>query len=76
MKPVAFIDLFAGMGGFTVGAVNAGATCIVAVNPPIPANRSMKATGFMLHLERRIGLRGTERPLVCRRQDGRTSICP
>ena len=32
MKPVAFIDLFAGMGGFTVGAVNAGATCIVAVD--------------------------------------------
>ena len=31
-KPVAFIDLFAGMGGFTVGAVNAGATCIVAVD--------------------------------------------
>ena len=27
-----FIDLFAGMGGFTVGAVNAGATCIVAVD--------------------------------------------
>ena len=32
MKPVAVIDLFAGMGGFTVGAVNAGATCIVAVD--------------------------------------------
>ena len=31
-KPVAVIDLFAGMGGFTVGAVNAGATCIVAVD--------------------------------------------
>ena len=32
MKPVAFLDLFAGMGGFTVGAVNAGATCIIAVD--------------------------------------------
>ena len=32
MKPVAFIDLFAGMGGFTVGAVNAGATCILSVD--------------------------------------------
>ena len=32
MKPVAFIDLFCGMGGFTVGAVNAGATCIMSVD--------------------------------------------
>jgi len=32
MKPVAFIDTFAGVGGFTTGAVNAGATCIVAVD--------------------------------------------
>jgi DNA (cytosine-5)-methyltransferase 1 len=32
MKPVAFIDLFCGMGGFTVGAINAGATCIVSVD--------------------------------------------
>ena len=31
-KPVAFIDLFCGMGGFTVGAVNAGATCIMSVD--------------------------------------------
>jgi len=31
-KPVAFIDLFCGMGGFTVGAINAGATCIVSVD--------------------------------------------
>ena len=32
MKPVAFLDLFCGMGGFTVGAVNAGATCIMSVD--------------------------------------------
>jgi len=32
MKPVAFIDLFCGMGGFTVGAINAGATCIMSVD--------------------------------------------
>ena len=32
MKPVAFIDLFCGMGGFTGGAINAGATCIVSVD--------------------------------------------
>ena len=32
MKPVAFIDLFCGMGGFTVGAVNAGATCIMSAD--------------------------------------------
>jgi site-specific DNA-cytosine methylase len=31
-KPVAFIDLFCGMGGFTVGAINAGATCIMSVD--------------------------------------------
>jgi len=32
MKPVAFIDLFCGMGGFTVGGINAGARCILAVD--------------------------------------------
>ena len=32
MKPVAFLDLFCGMGGFTVGAINAGATCIMSVD--------------------------------------------
>jgi len=31
-KPVAFIDLFCGMGGFTVGAINAGATCIMSAD--------------------------------------------
>jgi len=32
MKPVAYIDLFCGMGGFSLGARNAGATCILAVD--------------------------------------------
>ena len=32
MKPVAFIDLFCGMGGFTVGAINAGAFCIMSAD--------------------------------------------
>ena len=38
-KPVAFIDLFSGMGGFTTGAINAGATCIVSVDSWAEANR-------------------------------------
>ncbi len=32
MRPVAYIDLFCGMGGFSLGARNAGATCILAVD--------------------------------------------
>tara|TARA_R100000654_G_scaffold67969_1_gene96684 strand:+ start:135 stop:1247 length:1113 start_codon:yes stop_codon:yes gene_type:complete len=39
MKPVAFIDLFSGMGGFTTGAINAGATCIVSVDSWAEANK-------------------------------------
>ena len=39
MKPVAFIDLFSGMGGFTTGAINAGATCIVSVDSWVEANK-------------------------------------
>ena len=38
-KPVAFIDLFSGMGGFTTGAINAGATCIVSVDSWAEANK-------------------------------------
>ena len=36
---VAFIDLFSGLGGFTTGAINAGATCIVSVDSWAEANR-------------------------------------
>ena len=36
---VAFIDLFSGMGGFTTGAINAGATCIVSVDSWAEANK-------------------------------------
>ena len=32
MKPVAYIDLFCGMGGFSLGANRAGATCLLAVD--------------------------------------------
>lgn len=39
MKPVAFIDLFSGLGGFTTGAINAGATCIVSVDSWADANK-------------------------------------
>ena len=39
MKPVAFIDLFSGMGGFTTGAINAGATCILSVDSWAEANK-------------------------------------
>ena len=39
MKPVAFIDLFSGMGGFTTGAINAGAFCIVSVDFWTEANK-------------------------------------
>lgn len=39
MRPVAFIDLFSGLGGFTTGAINAGATCIVSVDSWAEANR-------------------------------------
>ena len=39
MRPVAFIDLFSGLGGFTTGAVNAGATCIVSVDSWAEANK-------------------------------------
>jgi site-specific DNA-cytosine methylase len=38
MRPVAFIDLFSGMGGFTTGAINAGATCILSVDSWAEAN--------------------------------------
>ena len=38
-KPVAFIDLFSGMGGFTTGAINAGATCIVSIDSWAEANK-------------------------------------
>lgn len=39
MRPVTFIDLFSGLGGFTTGAINAGATCIVSVDSWAEANR-------------------------------------
>lgn len=39
MKPVAFIDLFSGLGGFTTGAINAGATCIVSIDSWAEANK-------------------------------------
>lgn len=39
MKPVAFIDLFSGLGGFTTGAINAGATCILSVDSWAEANK-------------------------------------
>ncbi len=39
MSPVAFIDLFSGMGGFTTGAINAGATCIVSIDSWAEANK-------------------------------------
>ena len=42
-KPVAFIDLFAGMGGFTTGAIDAGAVCIVSVDSWSESNRVHKA---------------------------------
>ncbi len=42
-KPVAFIDLFAGMGGFTTGAIEAGAVCIVSVDSWSESNRVHKA---------------------------------
>tara|TARA_R100000988_G_scaffold83553_1_gene46580 strand:+ start:251 stop:1249 length:999 start_codon:yes stop_codon:yes gene_type:complete len=42
-KPVAFIDLFAGMGGFTTGAIDAGAVCIVSVDSWGESNRVHKA---------------------------------
>ena len=32
MKPVAVIDLFCGMGGFSQGAIDGGATVIIAVD--------------------------------------------
>ena len=32
MKPIAYLDLFCGMGGFSLGARDAGATCILAVD--------------------------------------------
>ena len=38
-KTVAFIDLFSGMGGFTTGAINAGATCILSVDSWAEANK-------------------------------------
>ena len=38
-KPVAFIDLFSGMGGFTTGAINAGAICIVSIDSWAEANK-------------------------------------
>lgn len=39
MKPVAFIDLFSGLGGFTTGAINAGAYCILSVDSWVEANK-------------------------------------
>ena len=42
-KPGAFIDLFAGMGGFTTGAIDAGAVCIVSVDSWSESNRVHKA---------------------------------
>ena len=42
-KPVAYIDLFAGMGGFTTGAIDAGAVCIVSVDSWSESNRVHKA---------------------------------
>ncbi len=32
LKPVVFVDLFCGSGGFTLGGINAGAECILAVD--------------------------------------------
>ncbi len=53
-KPVAFIDLFAGMGGFTTGAIDAGAVCIVSVDSWSESNRVHKAnhpTAPILNIE-------------------------
>ena len=42
-KPVVFVDLFCGMGGFGHGAERAGATCILAVDNWLPALKVHRA---------------------------------
>ena len=45
-KPVAFVDLFCGMGGFCYGAERAGAICILAVDNWLPALKVHRANNF------------------------------